>query len=385
MRIKYMNEDLNTQNQQDDAASNAQTFVTPQRSVPEPTQLQPQFAAQPIKQPKTSKKKLIIILIITILLIGAGVGIFLYLTKKDANKTSNSKATTSTKNEAVTYKDFTNSDYSINLANKVENISDIYAIDISYASSYSAPNNLIYNLIAHYDDESTLTIATITGSLDYRVLDFSDNKIYFLIKDDSTLFKVNYIDLDNLGEGATELTGFNNMYNESSTLCVSTGCRAYPTEIFIKNNLFYYTDFTSGSNSLLKTYNINTGEVKTISDKNIDWTNFYLDKTHNKLFYYSDDIVYISNLDGSGEINLGKDIYNGSGFFTKAIYKNSPIFGVNCKYGESFSSCDLDSFDYEKNVFVNIAKDVQKFVVKSDSIVYEAGDKDVINSFYIAR
>lgn len=310
--------------------------------------------------------------------------IFILNNKKNQDTLVTTK-TNSTKNEAITYKEFIRNNYTINLINKIENISNIYAISITHAD-LSSSNNLKYNLVAHYDNENTLILATISGPLDYRILDFSDNKIYFLINDDKSLIEVNYIDLNNLTTGTIELTGFNTIYKKSSIFCLPQGCNPYVTQIFVKDNILYYTEFhQSPDSSILKTYNINTNEIKTISNRNISWGDFYLDKTHDKLFYYSDGTVYISNLDGSNEISLGENSYSGSYFFSKAIYKNSPIFQTNCNQSEKNGVCDLNIFDYKKNTFIVIAKAIENFVVKSDSIIYKADDKDVIYSFYITR
>ena len=317
--------------------------------------------------PKNNKMIIIIIVILAILLIGGG-GYFVYdkfianSNAEEKNNDNNDNKENENKQEQIEYNDFSFENFNINLINRLDNINDIYAFDIKNNKDSDKANDIV----ARYKDEKTVRLASISQKLDYRILDISDNKVYFLIFDNNSasntnLFELYYIDLNNLDKGATVLSDFNEMYKKESEYCISStgNCTTYSTQIYVKNNLIYYSSFKNGT---IKTYDITSKETKTIINEKVSWYNYLVDKANNKIFYESDTdrSLYLINLDGSNKIELDNEINKSSDFWRNGYLNNSPIFAggkdddENIGCGSEKCIYNLYKFDYSNNTFVEI-------------------------------
>jgi hypothetical protein len=332
-------------------------------------------------EPKKNNKILIIIIVIlSLLLVGVG-GYFAYDKFVVGNHTNENQQ------EKIKYNDFSFANFNINLINRLDNINDIYAFDIKHNSDSDKANDIV----AHYKDEKTVKLATVSQKLDYRILDINRNKVYFLILDNdrpnTNLFELYYIDLNNLDKGPISLSDFNKMYKKESKFCMTSGCTTYSTQIYVKNDLIYYTALNNG-NSNIKAYNLKTKKTKTIISEEIYWYDYFVDKANSKIFYQANNgrNLYLTNLDGSNKMKLDNNINNDSNFWTGSYFKKSPIFAGKYNDDCSMDGCsyNLYKFDYSNKTFVEIKKQVKYFYAQVDEISLTK-DEDIINTFYVVK
>jgi|GEM_PF-3443135 len=347
---------------------------------------------------KNNKILIIVIVILSILLVGGGC-YFAYdkfitnaNNKEKNNDNINENKENDNKQEDIKYNDFSFANFNINLINRLDSINDIYAFDIKNNKDSDKANDIV----ARYKNDKTVRLATVSQKLDYRILDISDNKVYFLVLDnDSTstnLFELYYIDLNNLDKGAIILSDFNEVYKKESEFCISStgNCRTYSTQIYVKNNLIYYSAFKTGT---IKTYNISTKETKTVINEKVYWSNYLVDKANNKIFFESanDHSLYLINLDGSNKIKLDNEISRGGSAFWRNDYlNNSPIFAggkdddENIGCGPEECIYNLYKFDYSNNAFVEIKDQVGEFTINFNEIILTR-DSNIINTFYVIK
>ena len=171
------------------------------------------------KQGSTGLGIIIGIVITSVVLIG---GYFVYneFINKDNNsgKISNQqekKNNSQSQENEVSTKNFTYDNYKIMLVNQIKNTDNIYAIDVKY----NVNDLTSFDLYARYTDETSFKIATVktnTESIfEYRSLDVENNKLYYIINSrdtNSKIFELNYIDLNNLTDGAKKLEDFNQVF-----------------------------------------------------------------------------------------------------------------------------------------------------------------------------
>lgn len=325
---------------------------------------------------KKNKKGIVYLIIILIVIVLGLIGFIVYdKTVNDVKKNNdenNKKSTTTTTvgNNTVsdidgTYK-FSYKNHELTLLNKLDNINEIYAIAIKI-------NENNYELYVKYMNETEVKLATVIPidncQLEYRSLDMENNKLYYIInsKETGTVFELYYIDLNKLDKGAVSLDNFNSEFMKENTWKTAAGTEVYPSQIYVKNDIIYYTDFNEKS---LKKYNIKTNVAETII-KNIVWYDYFVDKINNKIFYINNNKLYLSDLEGKNQIELENSIYNGSAFWTNAYYNNEPVFvnpisvAIDDK-GENID--DIYIFDYTSSSFKKIKENISNYTILHNNI-----------------
>ena len=282
------------------------------------------------------------------------------------NETVEENQTTENDNQPQTTSstnDFSYSNFNLKLTNELKNLDNIYAIDEKANLDES------YSLYARFTDESSVEIATIqptnSAIFESRSLDVDNNKLYFIIGSKSK--EVYYIDLNNLKGGATKLEDF----NKASSGQITT--------IFVKNNDIYYS---SSWHHKLNKYNTQTKKVTTILSE-IDWYGYYVDKSHNTIFYNKDNKMYICDLDGNNSTEVD---FAMADLLTMAVYKGNPIFPYLRLVSTDDQILDLYEYNYETKSFNKIKENIHDYKVKYNSIeVYTKYNDEFERSFYLNK
>lgn len=278
-----------------------------------------------------------------------------------------------------TEKTFTYENYSLKLPKKIDSIRDIYAIDVK------TENYIDFDIYGRYTSEKDIKIATVTikdnSNLEYRALDFDNNKLYFIInsKKEGTIFELNYIDLKDLVNGAKTIDSFNEIYKNDNLWQANGIDSYYPSQIYVKDNDIFYTSFVEKS---LKTYNMETKKSDEVL-KNIGWTEYFIDKRNNNIFYLNkSNKIYISDLNGKNQNHLKDANYAGSNFWIRAYYNNKPIFGFP---NDSLDYVDIYAYDAENNTFIKIEGNASAYNARYNNINMKINrDPKVIGTFFIA-
>lgn len=271
--------------------------------------------------------------------------------------------------------------YDIKLLDKIKNINNIYAVEVRVDKE--GKNNEIF---IKYIDESELKIATIITKdnieLEYRTLDLEDNKLYFIIssKNQGPVFELYCIDLNNLESGTKRLDDFNTIFIKDNTWDINGKIDIYPSKIFVKENDIYYTSLKDKS---LKKYNMISEKTTTVSN-NVDWFDIFIDKINNKIFYYNNNKLYLSDLNGNNQIELDSNLYDGSEFWTNAYFNKLPLFATIVNASIDNAIYDLYVFDYKTNSFVKISENIDDFSINYNSIDNKNNDSNyIVNKFFV--
>lgn len=340
----------------------------------------------------------ILIGIIISLVIGLG-GLVIYnITTKEEKNTENKEINNSISNNQdelnentdTTTNKFSYKFYDLELINEIKETDKIYAIDVKRDS-----NDLTtFDIFVRYQDEKKLKIASIKlkDNLEFesRTLDFENDKLFFIIRNEGTTFELNSIDFKNLSNGSYNYSDFNDVFIRDNLWKIGTPekSKVYPSQIFVKGNDIFYTSFKSKE---LKKYNIQTKAENTVLNNFDDWGDYFIDKANNKIFYYKNYKLYLCNIDGTNIIEI-ENKYTGSNFWTHAFYKGSPLFEemiyVDGGVGEP-SDVNLYIYDYNHNEFNKIEDNIKvNYIVKYNSIEtnHPVDTQDSsINSFYIHK
>lgn len=321
-------------------------------------------------------KKNIVIVLLTICVLGLGVFLVYDKMLKKEQIDTNSNENNST-NQSLQLDNKTNEflykNYTLNLLSKIDNINNIYAVDIRFNSDYK------YDIYIRYINEEEVKIATIVANddsdLEYRTLDVDNNKLYYIIKsrEIGNIFELYYIDLNNLVNGAIKLDDFNTRFIEDNITEINGTNYVYSTQIYVKNDDIYYSSLKEES---LKKYNIKSKETETILD-NITWCEYFIDKINSKIFYINsnDQNLYLADLDGTNSIELDNSLYTGSGFWTHAYYNELPLFRDTVMLDSDQNEIvDLYVYDYDINTFTKIKENVNNYDIKHNMIEKSSTD-----------
>ena len=198
--------------------------------------------------------------------------------------------------------------------------------------------------------------------------------------------QVYYIDLSNLENKPVKLEDFSNKLKESSKFQIgsTTKWTVYPTQIYVVDNLIYYTEHDKNSNSTLKSYNLNTEEIKTVINA-VNWFSYTIDKINNKIFYALNGKLYIKNLDGTNMVKTGIDVTT-SDFFTKQYYNNSVVLSTGSEQTEDFSwVTDLYKFNYVNNTMEILRENISSSYYITNNEILETKKSNIIYTCFVIK
>ena len=312
------------------------------------------------------------------------------------NKTSNDENNGET--NKVSFIDYQYDNFKINMINQVDNVDDIYAVDIMYNEQYSnQAGSQHYDLVIRYKDESKLKIATIYQtnsevSFEYRTLDIDNNKIYFYVTGiNNTIFELYFIDLNDMGKKPQNISKFDEINKEENNYCFTTYCVTYPTKIFVNNDIIYFVSKKNG----IMSYNIKMDQLNTIVSDSKDWFNIFVDKINNKIVYSSGQDFNIINIDGTKNSIVDGKIINSSSQWKNGYYNGFPVFTSSYDENGNTAECYYGGPCYEYSYVLNTVTgqfqmiDIESIDSSSYDILYNSisssKDEKIIYSYYVGK
>lgn len=321
----------------------------------------------------------IIIVVIALLAIAVG-GFVIFDRFLRIEKTPPLKVETSEETpvkEASEYT-FRYDNYNLTLLKEIDNWRDFYAIDVK------TDNYETYDLYGRYTNDKTIKFATIerkpTSNFEYRSLDVEDGKIYYMIvsKESGPIFELEYIDFNNLADGAKRISGFMETFKKDNLWQVNGKDAYHSSQIYVKDSDIFYTSYAENS---LKKYNVKT-EKSVIVIENISWFDYFIDKRNNYVYYQKEDKVYLADLNGKNVTRLKSAQYEGSNFWVRAYYNSMSVFGFS---SEGVDSIDLYGYSLRNNDFIKIKESVHKYNIRYNNINMNTKyDNKILETFFIA-